>query len=110
MTITLPKDVIEMIEGKNFGYISTISPDGWPHVTPVWVDREGDTLLINSTEGRKKVNNVQKNPKVSVAITDSNNPYRWVLIKGRVKEITTDGAEEHIDRLAKKYTGRDKYP
>lgn len=109
MTVRLTDLAIRLIEGKNIGFLSTLSPDGWPHVTPVWVDRDGDYVLVNSSLGRKKVNNVSRDPRVSIAIADSANPYSWVLIRGRVKETTTTGAEEHIHKLAKKYTGTDKF-
>lgn len=101
---------IQMIEGKNFGYLATLSEDGWPHVTPVWVDRVDNYVLVNSSLGRKKVKNASNDSKVAIAVTDSSNPYKWVYIKGKVKDITTRGAEEHIHKLSKKYTGREKYP
>jgi PPOX class probable F420-dependent enzyme len=98
-----------MIEGKNFASLATLLPDGSPHVTPMWVDHEGDMILMNTAEGRVKLRNIARDPRVAVAITDSTNPYDRVVIQGRVIARTRDGAEAHIDKLAKKYTGAKKY-
>ena len=100
----------ELIDGKNIAFLATIMPDGSPQVTPVWIDREGETILVNTAEGRVKHRNVARDPRVALAITDNQNPYRMVAIKGEVTEITTEGADEHIDKLAKKYLGLEKYP
>ncbi len=105
-----PKDR-EIFEGKNFGHIVTLMPDGSPQASPVWVDLDGDTILVNSSEGRVKVNNVKRDPRVALSIYDQDEPYgRVVLVRGIVKEVATDGAKEHIDKLAKKYIGKDEYP
>ena len=86
-------------------------PDGSPQASPVWVDLDGDTILVNSSEGRVKVNNVKRDPRVALSIYDQDEPYgRVVLVRGVVKEVATDGAKEHIDKLAKKYIGKDEYP
>ncbi len=82
---------------------------GYPHVTPVWVDYSDGFILINSTKDRIKVKNAEVNPKVSLAVLDSQNPYRYIMIQGKVKQITEKGAKEHIDRLAFKYTGVRKF-
>lgn len=100
---------IEMIEGKNFGHIGTLLPDGTPHVTPVWLDREGDLILINTAHGRVKEKNTLRDRRVSLSIIDQANPYDRVVIQGRVIEQTNDGAESHIDKLANKYTGAKRY-
>lgn len=84
--------------------------DGKPHVTPVWIDYEDGNLVVNTAEGRVKAKAVRKNPSVGVAIIDRENPYRWVSVMGRVVEVTPDGADEHIDKMARKYLGRDVYP
>ena len=84
--------------------------DGSPQVTPVWVDREGDKVVINSAAGRVKDKNLKRDKRVALSIVDPANPYRMLSIRGEVVEITTEGAEEHIDALAKKYMGVDKYP
>jgi PPOX class probable F420-dependent enzyme len=85
-------------------------PDGSPQVTPVWVDRDGDTILVNTAKGRQKDKNVQRDPRVSVTLIDPDNPYRYVEIRGRVVEATDKGAKDHIDKMAKKYLGVEKYP
>lgn len=83
--------------------------DGKPHVTPVWVDYEDGNLLINTAEGRVKARAVRENPNVGVMIVSRDNPYRWVSVMGKVVDVTREGADEHIDKLAKKYLGADKY-
>ena len=105
----LSANAIRMIEGKNFASLATLLPDGSPHVTPMWGDHEGDMILMNTAEGRIKLRNMARDPRVAVAITDHNNPYDRVVIQGRVIARTQDGAEAHIDKLAKKYTGANKY-
>ncbi len=85
-------------------------PDGTPQVTPVWIDFDGNHLLVNSARGRQKDKNMERNPAVSLSIMDPDNPYRYLEVRGRVAEITEEGAEEHIDKMAKKYMGVDKYP
>lgn len=100
---------IKLIDGKNFAYLATLLPDGSPHVTPMWVDHEGDVLLMNTAIGRIKQRNITRDPRVSITIVDSNNPYDRIIIHGRVVSQTEQGAEAHIDKLAKKYTGANKY-
>ncbi len=85
-------------------------PDGRPQVTPVWCDVEGECIRFNSAKGRQKDLNVRRDPRVTLCIMDPDNPYRYLEIRGRVVEITEQGAEEHIDRLAKKYLNLDRYP
>ena len=85
-------------------------PDGAPHVAPVWIDREGDTILVNTAVGRVKQRNVARDPRVAISIGDQNNMYDKVVIRGRVASQTLEGADAHIDKLAKKYIGEDRYP
>ena len=99
-----------MLEGKNFVYIATVNPNGMPQVTPTWVDTDGKFVLINTALGRAKERNIKKNPHVALAITDQNNPYNLVVIQGKViDKVTGHFAEEHIDKMAKKYQGVDKF-
>ena len=98
-----------LIDGKNFAFLATLLPDGSPHVTPMWVDHEGDMLVMNTAKGRIKQRNITRDPRVSITIVDSNNPYDRIVIHGRVVNQTVQGAEAHIDKLAKKYTGANKY-
>lgn len=106
----LPEPAAQLIEGKNFAHLATLMNDGSPQVTPVWVDREGDLVVVNTAEGRVKSKNITRDPRVALSIQDSANPYHMALIRGRVVKRTNEGADEHIDKLAKKYLGKDKYP
>lgn len=105
----LPDSVKALIDGKSFANFATLLPDGSPHVVTTWVDREGDTVLINTIQGSQKQKNASREPRVALTIIDPGDPFNVAVIRGRVKEVTTDGAEEHIDRLAKKYLGQDRY-
>ena len=100
-----------LFENKNLAFIATTMKDGSPHVTPTWVDIENGYILINTAIGRIKEKNISRDPRVALAIADQNNPYDMVAIRGKViEQIRGDIAEEHIDKLAKKYIGKDKYP
>ena len=106
--------VRRLFEGKNFVFVSTLMKDGTPHLSPTWVDLEEQNdgyVLVNTAIGRVKQKNVSRNPNVALAIYDQNNPYDMVSIRGKVVEqVNGDAAEKHIDKLAKKYMGLDKYP
>ena len=104
------EETAKLFEGKNFAFVATLMKDGSPQITPVWVDLEDNTILVNTAEGRAKHKNVSREPRVAISIVDNNNPYNMVTVRGRVVEQTTKGADEHIDKLAKKYLGVDKYP
>ena len=103
-------DVQKLFKEKNFASFATVMKDGSPQVTPVWVDYDEGNIMINTAEGRVKQRNVTRNPKVAVSITDSTNPYTMVTVRGTITEQTNQGADEHIDKMAKKYLGVDKYP
>jgi PPOX class probable F420-dependent enzyme len=98
-----------LFEGQNFAHLATVMPDGSPQVSPVWIEMEGDDILVNTAEGRVKTNNMRRDPRVAISITDANDGYRMVAVRGRVVEMTHDGAEEGIDRLARKYLGVEAY-
>lgn len=100
----------KLLDAPNLAHLATTDADGSPHVTPVWVDVEGDDIVLNTAEGRKKLRNLRKNPQCSISLVDPQNPYNVFAVKGRVVQITEEGADEHIDRLAKKYLGVDTYP
>ena len=106
---SLPDSVKKLIESKVYANVATLMPDGSPQVTQTWVDRDGDAILINTFEGSQKHRNVTRNPKVALDIVDPSNAYNVAMIRGRVSEVTFEGAEEHIDEMAKKYLGQDKY-
>jgi PPOX class probable F420-dependent enzyme len=109
-SITDPS-IKSLFENKNFAFVGTSMKDGSPHVTPTWVDIEDNYILINTAIGRVKQKNVARDPRVSVSIADMNNPYHMVTVKGEiVEQIKGEEAEKHIDKLAKKYLNKDKYP
>jgi PPOX class probable F420-dependent enzyme len=101
----------KLFEGKNFAFVSTLMKDGYPQITPTWVDIEDGNILVNTAIGRIKQKNVSRDPRLSIAIADQNNPYDMVTVRGKViEQITGDAADKHIDKLAKKYLGKDIYP
>jgi len=103
--------VRKLFEGKNFVYIASLMKDGSPQVTPTWVDIDNDTILVNTAVGRLKHKNISRDGRVALAIAEHDNPYDMVTIRGKVvDQIIGQEAEEHIDKLAKKYLGKDKYP
>jgi PPOX class probable F420-dependent enzyme len=105
--------ILKFFADRNFAFISTINKDGSPQVTPTWIDmdEERGLVLINTAVGRLKQKNVSRDPRVSISMIDGrDNPYSMVTIKGKVIEQSTNGANEHIDKLARKYLNTDKYP
>ncbi len=110
MAAKIPEAYLDLFQKKAFGSLTTIMPDGGPQVTPVWVDFDGQYVIFNSARGRQKDLNVRRDPRVAIAILDPDNPYRYLEVRGRVAEITQEGADASIDSLAKKYLGVDRYP
>ena len=110
MSNPIPDKFHDLFEKKAFGQLATIMQDGTPQVTPVWCDFDGKYVRVNSAVGRVKDKNVRRNPNVAISLQDPDNPYRYVTVRGKVDVITQDGADAHIDSLAKKYLGQDKYP
>lgn len=110
MSSAIPESYRDLFEKPAFGSLATLMPDGSPQVTPIWVDREGEMVVFNSAKGRVKDRNVRRDPRVAITIQDPDNPYRYLEVRGRVVEITEQGADAHIDKLAKKYLGKDTYP
>lgn len=109
--MALDKFVHDLItESKSFASVATLMPDGSPQVSVMWVDTDGENILLNSAEGRVKTKNLRNDKRVAIAIVDSENQYRQAMIRGHVVEDTHEGAFEHTDVLAKKYIGQDKYP
>ena len=102
------RDLLE--NKKTFAHVATLMPDGTPQSTPVWIDYRNGKVLVNSARGRVKVQNLKPGSAVAISITDPDNPYRYVQIRGKVARVTEEGASEHIDKMAKKYMGVDKYP
>lgn len=110
MGIQLNEAQQKLLHDKNFANIGTLSEDGSPQVTPVWIDFDGTHIIFNTEKKRAKTRNLERDPRVSIAISDANNPYHYVEFRGRVVEITEAGASEHIDKMAMKYMGKEKYP
>ncbi|HUK29316.1 MAG TPA: PPOX class F420-dependent oxidoreductase [Candidatus Acidoferrales bacterium] len=102
-------EALEIIEGKNLAYLATSMADGSPHISPVWIDHDGNTLLVNTVPGRVKQKNVSRDPRVAISMVQEKNPYRHLFIRGKVVEQTQQGALDHIDWLARKYLGK-AYP
>lgn len=100
----------ELLKGKNFVVVSTLRADGTIHSAPAWVDIKDGRPVVNSAKGRAWPTNLERDPRVTLTVQNLENPYEYVAIRGRVCEQTTDGADEHIDSLAKKYLGQDSYP
>jgi PPOX class probable F420-dependent enzyme len=106
----IPSSHLELFKKKAFANLATLMPDGDPQVTPVWVDYDGRYVVINTAENRQKDKNLSRDGRVSLSIMDPDNPYRYLEIRGKVVERTRDGADQHIDAMAKKYIDKDKYP
>jgi PPOX class probable F420-dependent enzyme len=106
----IPESYRDLFNKKAFAHIATLGADGAPQVTPVWIDYDGTHIRFNTARGRVKTKNLERNPSVALSIQDPENPYRYVQVKGRVTEMTEAGADAHIDALAKKYLGQDRYP
>lgn len=108
---TVPAQFLDLLqEKKAFANLATTMADGTPQVTPVWFDYEGGRVRVNSAQGRVKSRNMKEGAPVALAIMDPDNPYRYIQIRGRVTRVAEEGAAAHIDHLAKKYLGKDKYP
>jgi len=107
---SIPASHADLFKKKAFAHLATLMPKGQPQVTPVWVDFDGRHILINTAEGRQKDKNLQRDGRVALSILDPENPYRYLEVRGRVAERTHQGADAHIDSMALKYLGKDKYP
>jgi len=107
----LPPTVRSLFEGKNFAHVATVMPDGSPQASVVWIDiDDDDRIIVNTAERRAKPRNVRRDPRVAISIMEEGNPYHAAFIRGRVVEITHEGAEAHIDKLSRKYRNVDIYP
>lgn len=110
MAVTIPESYRDLFTKRAFAHLGTVMADGSPQVTPVWCDFDGGFIRINTAKGRVKDKNMRRNKKVALTLTDPDNPYRYLAVRGEVAEITEQSADAHIDLLAKKYLGKDKYP
>ena len=106
----LPASHSDILDKQAFAHLSTLMPDGSPQASAVWVDTDGPLIVVNSAEGRLKDRNIRRDPRVAISVIDPDNPYRSMMIRGRVSKITNEGADAHIDKMAKKYMGVDSYP
>ena len=107
----IPEAFLDLLQQKKaFANLATLMADGSPQVTPVWFDYTGEVIRVNTAKGRVKARNLKQGSAVALAIMDPDNPYRYIQIRGRVARVSEQGADAHIDSLAKKYLGQDKYP
>lgn len=109
MTKKLSPQELELLSEPQIATVATVMADGSPQLTPVWIDTDGEAILFNTAKGRVKYRNLLRNPKVAVTVVDRNDFYRLVNVRGTA-EIVEQGADDHIDKLAKKYLGADSYP
>jgi PPOX class probable F420-dependent enzyme len=110
MAANLDKYLDLFRDKKAFAHVATTMPDGSPQVTPVWIDYRNGRIAFNTDQGRVKARNLREGSKIALSVQDPDNPYRYVQVRGRIAKVTEDGAVQHIDALAKKYMGVDKYP
>ena len=110
MSKAIPTDYVDLLTRPAMAHLATLMPDGSPQVTPVWVDMQGDLVRVNSAKGRRKDKNMRRDARVALSMCDPDNAYRYLEIRGRVVEITEQGADGVIDALAKKYLDLDVYP
>jgi len=106
----IPEKYLDLTQKKAFAQLATLMPDGSPHVAPVWFEYDGKHIVINTAKVRVKDRNMRRDLRVGIDVMDPDNPYRHLSIRGRVLDVTETGADEHIDKLTKKYIGQDKYP
>jgi PPOX class probable F420-dependent enzyme len=110
MPDVLSEKARQLIARPLLATLATVAPDGGPQVTPLWIEVDGDDLLVNTARGRAKARNVERDDRVAVSVIDPDDPYNVVMVRGTVTAITTEDADAHIDHLAKKYLGVDEYP
>ena len=107
--VSIPASHRDIFEGKNFAHVATLMKDGSPQVTPLWIDIDGDTIVFNTAEGRTKARNLDRDGRVAISVHDQERPYRYIQVRGVVESRTRDGADAHIDKMSKKYTGNATY-
>ena len=109
MAIALPQSLKKILQDKAYGHVVTFNAEGKPQLTMVWVDGEGDEVLFNTADGRLKPKNLRRDPRVIISVQDHNDPQSYMVFHGRAS-VTESGADEHIDTLARRFLGVDKYP
>jgi PPOX class probable F420-dependent enzyme len=110
MSVKIEGRAEELLKAKNFCHVATLRPDGSVHGVPVWVDVQEGRPVLNTAEGRSWPRNLERDPRVTLTVLNLENPYEYVEVRGRVAERTHEGADAHIDAMAKKYMGADEYP
>jgi PPOX class probable F420-dependent enzyme len=103
--VDLPDDLLALLRQPSTCYLATVMPDGSPHLTQTWVDTDGRHVLINSVDGHQKVRNIRRDPRVAVTVADPQQPARYFWIRGKVLDVTTDGAVDHVEKLSQRYLG-----
>lgn len=101
----LPEGLLALLHQPSSCYLATVMADGAPHLTQTWVDTDGRHILINSVQGFQKIKNIARDPRVAVTVSDPGNPARYYAIRGRVLDVTSDGATDHIEKLSQRYLG-----
>lgn len=109
MAIALPPAALDLLDRPVIAVFTTLGPDGAPHSTPVWIDRDGDELRVNTAQGRTKHRNVERDPRVGICLVDPDDPMHVLALAASVVEVTTEGADDHIEALALKYTGERRF-
>jgi len=110
MPSAIPSEFIDLLEGDALGHLATLRADGTPHVTPLWVDHDGDTLLVNVRVDRVKAANMRSRPAVALSVVDPRNPHRFLAVTGKVASWSEDGWREHMDALSRRYLSLERYP
>jgi PPOX class probable F420-dependent enzyme len=103
--VNLPEGLLALLHQPSPCYLSTLMPDGSPQLTQTWVDTDGEHILVNSVAGFQKIRNIERDPRVALAVSDPENPSRYFTVRGRVLNVTADGAADHIEKLAQRYLG-----
>jgi PPOX class probable F420-dependent enzyme len=103
--VRLPADLLDLLHRPSLCFLATAMPNGSPQLTQTWVDTDGEHVLVNSVQSHVKARNIARDPRVAVAVSDPDDPSRYFQVRGRVREVTTEGAVDHIEKLSHKYTG-----
>jgi len=103
--VDLPDGLLELLVRPSICYLATLMPDGAPQLTQTWVDTDGKHILINSVEGHQKIRNIARDTRIAVTVADAAEPARYYAVRGRVIEVSTNGAVDHIEKLAQRYLG-----
>lgn len=106
----IPDDFLDLFERRTISHVATLLPDDTPHVVPTWVDYDGGYVLVNTFRTSRKEKNVRRRPEIALSMTDPDNAYRFLAVRGAVIEITEEGAIDHVNALAKRYAGVEEYP